>query len=219
MLSVHLIDRYFRSGRNEQLLAGVLANGLEAPLPLRARLGQSRAAAVALGLRRVLELTYGPTALSLDMMQALLADQGEDGSFDGDPVVTAAAVAALGRLLEQQSAPWQSPVGDTQDLTSARDRALAALAGMQATSMTGSDDECPAFRGTDDRHCRDVSQTAAFILVLLANDAAFRAAVRFADLMSWFDEHRESLDTDTQRLWRLARAGLSRRALRHAAAA
>ena len=217
MLSVHLIERYFRSGRSEPLLAGVLSNGLEAPLALRARLGQSRPAALALGLRRLLELTYGPTALSLDMTQALLAGQREDGSFDGDPLVTAAAVAALGRLIDQRSAPGQGPADDIEALTAARDRALSALAAVQTT--TDADDDCPGFRAADDRTRQDATQAAAFILGLLANDPAFRAAVRFADLMSWFDEHREGLDADTQRLWRLARANLSQRALRHAAAA
>ncbi|MCX5658208.1 MAG: hypothetical protein NTW19_00620 [Planctomycetota bacterium] len=84
MLSVNLIERLFRGRRFEQLLDSLAANGLSLPLPLRVRLAQTPAAAVALGLRRLVELTYGPTTLSREMAGFLVVLQGEDGSFGGD---------------------------------------------------------------------------------------------------------------------------------------
>ncbi len=64
MLSLHTIERALETADHDRLVREVAANGLSLPLPLRVRLSSSEAAAVALGLRRVAELTYGPTALS-----------------------------------------------------------------------------------------------------------------------------------------------------------
>ena len=55
MLSVNLIDRFFRARRYEPLLEGLATNGMVLPLPLRVRLSQSPVPAVALGLRRLVE--------------------------------------------------------------------------------------------------------------------------------------------------------------------
>src|SRR5580698_853999 len=121
MLSVNRIEHFFEGRKFEQLLDSLASNGVDLPLPLRIRLGQSQAAAVALGLRRLLELTYGPTALSRSMTAQLLATQEPDGSFDHDPLATAAAVAAFGKLLGE--ATHQA---SAVEASAARERALVA---------------------------------------------------------------------------------------------
>lgn len=198
MLSINLIQRHFEAHEHERLLRGLTDNGLPLPLPLRARLGQGPVAALALGLRRLAELTYGPTPLSRDMTAALLSHQRADGTFapsqaaagDADPLATAAAVAAMGQILQDHPAAAEAP------LVQAHERALAALACLQ--------DEDGLFRCPDDRTREDRALTGAFVLYLLARDAGFRAAVRWADLVRWYEEHADTLDGPTAELYRLA---------------
>lgn len=202
MLNLHAIERHFHLSRFDQLADAVAANGLGLSLPLRVRLSASTTAAIALGLKRVTELTYGPTTLGREMTRSLLDAQQPDGSFEGDPLATAAALAALNLLQHDQ------PGGYGPQTTLARDHALAALAAMQ-------DDEAlfrdrAAFAGATplDRTEQDRALTTAFILFLLGRDQDFRAAVRFADLLDWFDLHAHNLDEDTRQLFAIAIAGL-----------
>jgi len=119
MLSTYRIQRLFDGHRYEAILAGLEANGMILPLPLRVRLAGSPVAAVALGLRRLLELTYQPTPLADDMLAFLLDAQGEDGSFADDPLATAAAAAALQRARrEGHVAPAElaEPAGPAEGL-------------------------------------------------------------------------------------------------------
>jgi hypothetical protein len=168
---------------------------LELPLPLRIRLGQVPAAAVAMALRRVIDLTYGPTGLSRDLVSHLLKAQQPDGSYGYDPLATAAVASALGRLIAEQSA------AAGEEARTARERALAPLAAMQG--------EAGLFRGSDlgvDRTEQERAQCTAFILFLLAGDEGFQQAVRFADLLNWFEQRQDSLEDETRRLWLMARA-------------
>lgn len=201
MLSVHRIERQFRGRHFEPLLAAIEANGVQLPLGLRARLLQSPVAAVALGLRRLCELTYGLTSLARDMADALLHWQRADGSFDGDPLATAAAIAAFSRWLQDPA------MTDDGRIAAAHQRALAALAHMQA------DDSL--FSSPDDRSWHDRTLTAAFIVLLLGADAGFRASVRYAELMTWFEQHRGRMDAASRDLWRLARAQSTGRSHTH----
>lgn len=202
MLTTTQIDRQLRSPDHGKLLQMLIDNGLPLPLPLRARLTQSPVPVLALALRRVTELTYGPTPLRTKLTRQLLQHQHPAGHFpsalgDGwsaadapaaDPLATAAAVAALEALLRDQPYPDAT-------LEAARDRALAALAGLQA------DDGL--FHHPDDRRLEDRALAAAFVLYLVGNAPAFRAAVRWADLLGWFDEHADTLDAATRNLHRL----------------
>ena len=200
MLSVHLIDRLFRAGLYDQLLQGLSDNGMDLPLPLRVRLSQSTVSPLALGLRRVVELTYGPTPLCEQMVARLLEAQDESGSFQGDPLATALAAGALTRLIQEHECLAGHDNGSVVDpnLPAARDRALAALAGMQDS------DGLFAFRS--DRTWQDRALVGAFICWQLGGDDAFRSAVRFADLLDWFEQHRDALEKQTHQVWRLARA-------------
>lgn len=201
MLNVYQIERHFRGGNFDPLLRGVAPIGLDLPLPLQVRLSSQRAAVIALALRRVIEVTYGPTALSRELTAALLDRQNGDGSFGdgakdgglavGDPLATAAAVAGLTALGREHS---NTP---NPEAALARERAIAALAHFQVDSGLFA---CGADRTDDDR-----ALATAFILTLLAGDEDFRHAVRYADLMTWFDEHADQLDGGVGRLWQFAR--------------
>lgn len=216
MLTAEMIHRHFEAGDYEKLLREVAANGMEPPLPLRLRLSQGSVPAIALGLRRLVELTYGPTPASHDMLAALLARQRADGAFvaggDGpDPLATATAAAALGQVVADH------PAAATEPVSAARERALAALGAMQGADGLF---HCP-----EDRDQSQRGLVAAFIFSLLAHDERFRAAIRLAEPMTWFEEHREGLDGPTRTLYRLARAAgprpehSRRRVATHAAAA
>lgn len=187
MLSVNLIQRLFETRRFEQLLEAVASNGLELPLPLRARLAQTNIAPIALGLRRVADLTYGPTTLSRAMTDTLVASSRSQLGEPTDPLTAATLAAAFAVAADHDPEAQQ-----------ARYDAVAALAAMQG--------EDGLFHFADDRSEQDRALVAAFVLFLLAGDEAFRLHVRMADLLDYFDQHHEHLDRPTERLWRMARA-------------
>lgn len=142
MLSISRIERQFEAREHQRLLRSVLNNGLPLPLPLSRRLEQSAAASVAIALRRVIELTHGPTPLSQAMLASLLNGQRPDGAFgpmpdDGppDPLATAAAAAALAMAL--------------RDLPAAASQVQPCVASAAPGRLTGR----PA--ATDDLHHAD----------------------------------------------------------------
>ena len=104
MLSDNHIQKLFNTQDHSRMIGSLADNGTTLPLALQSRLTQPIAAA-GLGLRRLVELTYGPTPLSRDMTAALLEGQLEDGSFvgnsDRDPLATAAALAGLAAVLRE----------------------------------------------------------------------------------------------------------------------
>ena len=204
MLSAELIQRHFEAQDYEKLLRDVLSNGLDLPLPLRVRLSQGPVAAIALGLRRLAELTYGPTPLGRAMLGELLERQREDGAFAGgggwpDTLATATVIAALNQIAADH------PKMAIESAISARERALSALAAMQGDDGLW---RCP-----DDRDHGQRALVSAFIYSLLAADESFRATVRLADLLSWFDERLNRLDQSTRMLYRLGRAAEPGRSL------
>lgn len=192
MVSVTLIQRHFERGGFDKL-AAVLRSSAPGSLPLRARLAH-QAPATGLALRRVVELTYGPTNLSRTMVGVLIHLQRSDGSFAGaserDPIATAAAAAGLGAVVADPMFRGQ-PLVET-----ALDRAIQALASMQ--------DGQGLFSGPADRTWQDRALTTAFIVHVLANNSRFRETVRLADIATWFDEHAHRLDDVTRELFDLA---------------
>ncbi len=196
MLSVSLIERTLETRDYDRLLRDLADNGMALPLSVRLRFGQSPTAPLALALRRLVELTYGPTALSRHLVDRLLRDQLPDGSFPGDaegstqlrdPLATATALAGLGRV----AADHPATVGDA--LRAGLDRGYAALAELQ---------DCDGlFSAPADRSLADRALTTAFIVSLLGPDPRFRGAVRLNELNQWFEGQDGRLDRHTQHLW------------------
>ncbi len=174
-------------------------------LPLKIRLSRGPVTAIALSLHRLTELTHEPTPIRQEMTMALLVQQRTDGAFgiDGppDPLPTAAAIAALGRVVNQISTINSIEKVTYNRCQAAYEQGLASLAAMQGEDgLFGTADDC-----TD----AERSLVSAFILYLLAGDPAFRMTIRFAELMNWFDERANQLDPMIIALWTLA--GLDRR--------
>ena len=189
MLSVHLIERLFRQNDQERLLRGLGESGSDTPLSLLLRLLQSPSATTGLALRRVAELTYGPTPISRDMIQSLLDRQDDDGLFDGDVLATACAAAAFVQLDRDHGRI-------DPEVAFALDRSISGIAQRQL--------ESGLFEDHADQTDGDRQMAAAFMLLLLADCDEFRLAVRFADLASWFESHASRLDPVAGRLWELA---------------
>ena len=115
MLSLTRMQQLVDSGREQHLLREIVRNGLSLPLPLQVHLASSRVAPLALALRRLAELTYGPTDLATTLTRRLLDLQGDDGSFRddtgrSDPVLTACAASALVRVagMPEMVGAWAS---------------------------------------------------------------------------------------------------------------
>lgn len=203
MLSVSLIERTLETRDYDRLLRDLTDNGMVLPLSLRMHLGQSPTAVLALALRRLVELTYGPTALSRQLVDRLIRQQRPDGTFgDGaggtgearDVLTTAAVMAGLDRVVADHPAA----VGD--ELRTALEHGGAALAGLQ---------DCDGlFTAPSDRSLADRALTTAFILSLLGEDASFRSSVRLNTLHRWFERYEGRLDRHTQHLWDLASIAL-----------
>jgi hypothetical protein len=186
MLSLHLIERHYRQQRLEQLFDELLGEARAAGLPLKLRLLQSPATLVSLALRRLAELTFGPSDLSREMLDLLLAAQESDGSFDHDPLATAAAAAAFAAMDQQ----WHAHLSQTA--AAARERAVAALADMQA------DDSL--FHHSADRATAQRQLVAAAILWLLAGDPLAAAVIRHSDLCTYFEERLDDLPAEVRAL-------------------
>jgi hypothetical protein len=196
MLSVPLIQRHFEHGRHEHLLEAVAANGLSLPLPLRVRLSQLPAAAVALGLRRLVELTYGPTQLSRTMLDWLMQRQQSDGGFDQDVLATAAAAAALGRVCRDH------PASATPEVRNAHERAVACVAACQGDD--GLMNPTPHAGDTDAAHADEQRMLATlFVLYILGEDELFRASTRYAQAMDHFEQDADDLRGSLADLWQL----------------
>jgi len=107
----------------DRTLDAVARGGLPLSLPLRVRLASSPAACRALMLRRLTELTFGPSRLSRRLTRELLADQRPDGSWEQAALPTACALAALHRVALEHRAD----AGPARAI----DRGRLALAAMQ----------------------------------------------------------------------------------------
>lgn len=208
MLSIHTIDRALESKDYDRLLRDLTRNGLVMPLPLRVQLAESSVGAKGLGLRRLVELTYGPTALGRQLIDSLLRAQSPTGAaLDAADrpscLLTAAMAAGLGRVLRDHGGRG----GDTGNLTSrgsemaqirlAYERALGCLASMQ--------DEDALFSGPQDRDPRDRLLTSAFVAYLLIDSPDFAETCRGHALLSALEDHLDDASSDTQQLISMAR--------------
>ncbi|MEM7576485.1 MAG: hypothetical protein AAF328_03330 [Planctomycetota bacterium] len=199
MLSLHRIRRHLDDAQPQRLWADLAKSGLAWPLPLRVRLESAPVAAWALALRRVCELTQGPTALTHQLTERLLHCQQPSGSWcndagQDDPLLTALAAAALRRRLLQPSTTPDA----TQQLIHAHAAALASLTAMQSPEdgLFGS----PEIGAGSTSHSGDVGRTprrvaeACYILFLIAEDAAALKALRILPLRDALDDAAPTFD-------------------------
>ncbi|MEM9110107.1 MAG: hypothetical protein AAGC72_08785 [Planctomycetota bacterium] len=199
MLSINTIDRALESRDYDRLLRDLAKNGLVMPLPLRVQLAESSAGARGLGLRRLVELTFGPTALSKQLSESLLRLQSPEGAIldaAGRPscLLTAAFAAGLGRVLRDHG----DRLGDRlAEIQSSCDRSLGRLAAMQR--------EDALFAGPEDRDEQDRLLTSAFIGYLLVDAPGFAAVCRGHELLSALEDRLEIATPDTTQLINMAR--------------
>ena len=197
MISVSLIERSLDSKDHDRLIRELSDNGLNLPLSLRMVLADSESAVSGLSLRRLVDLTYGPTALSKRLDETLFASQDEEGRFvesdssQSDPLVLAAALSGLAH----QHLEHLSSQNDDR-LSSALERGFAALARHQ---------DCDGlFSSNRDRTLGDRALTTAFVVRLLGVHPRFRSAVRIFDLRDWFETNEHRLDRQAREFWELA---------------
>lgn len=196
MLSPASIARYVTARRIGQLLEAVIANGQYLPVMIKVWFSQvGQTPALALGLKRVVELSRRPTPAAAMLTETLLGAQAEDGSFDHDPAATAVAASALFHLLHDHHAH------DSQ-VASAHERAIAWLMSMQ--SADGLFYDAPGFDQTQKL------VFSAYILQLLVRDTLARTQLSLEDLLDTLSHQAHGSDRDTQSFLRIAQAGLPR---------
>ncbi|MEM6331919.1 MAG: hypothetical protein AAF823_01105 [Planctomycetota bacterium] len=88
----------------DRVIDAVVRGGLPLSLTLRVRLAASPSACRGLLLRRLTDISFGPTRLSRSLTKRLLDDQASDGGWEGDPLATACVVAALARVTAEHRA-------------------------------------------------------------------------------------------------------------------
>jgi len=199
MLSIRTIDRALQSKDYDRLLSDLARNGLVLPLPLRVQLAESPAGARGLGLRRLVELTYGPTALTRDLVRRLIACQSPGGAVMDAAgrvrcLLTASLAAGLGRALRDHD----DRLGELrQTIQPAYQLALDALAQMQRTDAL--------FAGPQDQDPHDRLLTSAFIAYLLLDTPGFASACRGHELLSKLEDRLDDCRPQTAQLIDMAR--------------
>lgn len=199
MISISAIDRALENRDYDRLLQSLSRNGLVMPLPLRVQLAESAVGARGLGLRRLVELTYGPTALTRQITRALIHAQQPNGALAdaagrSSALLTAAFAAGLGRVLRDHA----GLLGEEHEpIRSAYEHALATLASMQ--------DDAGLFAGPQDRNLRDRLLTSAFIAYLLIDAPQFAARCQGHTLLTTLEDHLDHCPRDTAELIDMAR--------------
>lgn len=199
MLSIHTIDRTLESKDYDRLLRELAKNGLVMPLPLRVQLSESPVGAKGLGLRRLVELTFGPTDLAKQLIASLLRAQSPAGAAldaAGRPscLLTAALASGLGRVLRDHASRGGI------ELEHARigyDRAISALSSMQ--------DGDALFTGSQDRAPGDRLLTTSFIAYLLMDAPGFAERCQGHALLSALEDQLDQANADAQQLIGMAR--------------
>ena len=190
MLTPRSILRHIQQGRSQALLRALAAN--DAPLcppAMVEALSGSSAAATALGLRRLVELSRQIDSETQSVLDDVLARQREDGSVESDLLATAAAVGAWSTILEE---PWSWPAEAMERVRGAREGACRWLA-RQWESGSG----------------EEWAVRWAWILLLLVGDEAFGQALPVRRLAARIEQFRDRMDPDARMVLDLALAGPS----------
>ncbi len=199
MLSIQTIDRTLEQRDYDRLLRDLGRNGLVMPLPLRVQLAESPVGAHGLGLRRLVELSYGPTALIRQLVDKLARAQTPNGAITDaagrdSALLTACFLAGMGRVLRDHQGKLAAQQSQVE---LAYDQALTALAAMQQ------DDGL--FATGQDRNLRDRLLTSGFIAYLLIDAPDFAARCHGHALLSALENHLDHCDPATAQLIEMAR--------------
>ena len=179
MQTTRQIERFWSAKQYDRLTRELLSARSEYSHRLVVELSRSVPAA-ALALIRLDELNQAYLPLNQVLIRHIIAAQEGDGGW-GDPLVTALCLRAL-------------TLNRGQGICV--DRGFTYLAELQKPQGV--------WPSVGIRRTAEDAFTSAFILFLLADDAGFRAAVRFDDAVAWFERHETGLDDDARRLWQRA---------------
>jgi hypothetical protein len=179
MQTTRQIDRFWNARQYDRLTRELLSARIEFSPRLLAELARPVPSA-ALALIRLDELNQGVHPLNEKLIRTIIAAQEGDGGW-GDLIVSALCLRALMCNRGQGIAI---------------DRGIAYLAALQKTE--GPWPSVPIRRTTEDAF------VSAFILFQLADQEAFRAAVRLDDAIDWFVQNEPNMDPDSRRLWHRA---------------
>ncbi|MEQ9461744.1 MAG: hypothetical protein RIG82_12410 [Phycisphaeraceae bacterium] len=192
MLSLPQIQRHVLSSDTDQLLGDLARNGTLLPLPIRLQLSHSIEAGLGLALRRVAELTHGPTQLSRTIMERLLMSQQ---TLEGQEIVVLVAqMAGLARALSLGvvDADLETPV-----LQRLRELSFT-LASLQASDgLLGTTTDCRE---------ADRVRSSAFAVYLLAPVRDEVSLVGIAALLTALEERRPLDDPGSEELVEVALA-------------
>lgn len=173
-MTIRRIERLINEKQYQRLFTELMSARPEGALQLTLQLP---AAAVAIALLRLDELSQSQTSIYSQLLRTLIAQQHTDGGF-GDPATTALCIRAL------FSCDGFGP---------AVDAGIQYLANLQ--KQEGIWPAEPLRRLPAD------PAASVFILYQLASFPAFRSAVRFFDAVSWFEQNESRLPVEVRDLW------------------
>jgi len=179
MQTTRQLDRFWNARQYDRLVRELLTARIESSPRLVAELAHPVPAA-AMALIRLDELNQGVHPLNEKLIRTIIAAQEGDGGW-GDLLVTALCVRAL--LCSRGQGV-------------AIDRGIAWLANLQKAQ--GAWPAFPIRRTAEDPF------VSAFILFHLADQPAFRVAVRLDDAVTWLAQNEPTFDPESRRLWQRA---------------
>jgi hypothetical protein len=175
MQTTRQIERHWNARQYDRLARELLAARPENSPRLVAELSRAVPAA-ALALIRLDELNQANHPLCGKLIRTIIAAQEGDGGW-GDPVITALCLRAL---------------MCSRGLGISIERGIAYLASLQKDEG--------AWPAEPIRRMPEDAFVTAFILFHLADQDAFRAAVRLDDALNWLTRHESASDEPTRRL-------------------
>jgi len=176
MITTRQIERFWTAKSFKKLFSELMAARPESAFHFDRELAKPSAVA-ALAMIRLDELSQSYLALYSQFLRTVLAAQEADGGW-GDLATTALCIRAL-------------LCGNGDGV--AIERGLAYLANLQKPQ--GIWPAVPIRRMAED------AAVSLFILHQLADQQCFRAAVRFADAVAWFEQHHHTLQPELGHFW------------------
>jgi hypothetical protein len=180
MLGINAIHRLLDSQHHARVVEGCLCATPPLPLSIRLQLqsdGNQETVALALGLQRVLELSYRITADAASLASRLLSTQRPDGGFGNEentsPTVTIQALAALASYRARLSRdPRTGLVGfEGRGLSASVESAIERACGHLREKRCVSDDRMVNTR-----------ETTAYLYLMMARHPELRVCLDIASI-------------------------------------